>query len=133
MGLIVESTEVIIATDQGIVKAGSYTRKVDGERWNKEYLSEIKGVPWEPNPGSSDCRINASLKPDRIASEPMAKEAQVREPVSRGLYINKSDLQPDKYGLTPGCKGCIASNRGRALVPHDDRCRFRIEDMIKEN
>ena len=57
----------------------------------------------------------------------------MRKLVSRGMYITKSDLQPDKYGLTPGCKGCIASNRGKAPVPHDDRCRVRIEDMIKEN
>ena len=83
MGLIVESTELIIATDSGIIKARSCRRKVDGERWNKEYLSRIKGVPWEPNPGSSDCRINASLKPDKIMTEPMAQEAQVRENASR--------------------------------------------------
>ena len=85
VGLIVESTELIIATDSGIIKARSFRRKVDGERWNKEYMSRIKGVPWEPNPGSSDCRINASLKPERVMTEPLAQEAQVREPVSRGL------------------------------------------------
>ena len=65
VGLVVESTELIIATDSGILKARSYRRKVDGEKWNKDYMSSIKGVPWEPNPGSSDCRINASLKPDK--------------------------------------------------------------------
>ena len=66
-------------------------------------------------------------------AEPLAKDAQVREPVSRGVYITKSDLRPDKYGLTPGCRGCIASNRGKPPLPHDERCRVRIEDMIKDN
>ena len=41
-------------------------------------------------------------------------------------------IQAIKYGLTPGCRGCIASNRGTLGVPHDDRCRWRIEDLIKD-
>ena len=54
VGIIVESTEMIIATDQGAIKARSFRRKVDGERWNKEYLATVRGVPWEPTPGATD-------------------------------------------------------------------------------
>ena len=40
VGVVVESIEIIIATDQGVIKARSFRRKVYGERWNTEYLAE---------------------------------------------------------------------------------------------
>ena len=54
VGIIVESSELIIADEKGVINARSFRRKVDGERWNKEYLAKIRRVPWEPNPGSTD-------------------------------------------------------------------------------
>ena len=65
VGIVVESTEMIIATEKGVVKARSFRRKVDGERWNKEHLSQVKAVPWEPTPGSADEQIRANFKPER--------------------------------------------------------------------
>ena len=132
VGIIVESTEIIIATDQGVIKARSFRRKVDVERWSKMYLASVRGVPWEPTPGSSDEQIRANFKPERETGPELAKESVVRESVSRGLYITKTDLKEDKYGVTPGCKGCIASNKGKPSTLHDDRCRARIEELIKE-
>ena len=124
VGIMVESWELIIAIEKGVMTARSFRRKVDAERWNKEYLAKVRGVPWEPNPGSTDEYIRANPE--------LAKETQFREPVVKGIYITRSDLRSDKYGLTPGCRGCIASNRGTSGIPHDDRFRRRIEDLSKE-
>ena len=63
MGLIVESTELIIATDSGIIKARSFRRKVDGERWNKEYMSRIK-----------ECLGSQTLDPATAGSTPVLNQ-----------------------------------------------------------
>ena len=46
------------------------------------------------------------------------------------MYIRKADLI--KYGFTPGCKGCISSNRGESGVLHNKECRTRIEARIQQ-
>jgi hypothetical protein len=49
----------------------------------------------------------------------------------RGIYIKKDDLREENYGMTPGCRGCEAANRGISGV-HNERCRPRIEKAIEE-
>ena len=49
----------------------------------------------------------------------------------KGLYIARKDLRLGRYGMTPGCRGCIAANRGEIGVNHDDRCRLRIEEEMQ--
>ena len=57
-------------------------------------------------------------------------EVQSRDFKPRGIYIRKEDLREENYGMTPGCKGCEAANRGITAV-HNERCRFRIEKAIE--
>ena len=42
VGIMVESLELVIATEKGVIKARAFRQKVDGERWNKEYLSRVR-------------------------------------------------------------------------------------------
>jgi hypothetical protein len=47
-----ESAEVIIGIDRGVVKARTFRRfGSEEERWRKEKVLELKGVPWELIPG----------------------------------------------------------------------------------
>ena len=48
----------------------------------------------------------------------------------RRLYIRVKDV--DRHGVTPNCKGCIATLRGDG-VPHSDTCRKRIADEIEKS
>ena len=58
-------------------------------------------------------------------------ELQSRVFKPRGIYIKKDDLREENYGMTPGCRGCEAANRGISGV-HNERCRLRIEKAIEE-
>ena len=61
---------------------------------------------------------------EAILREPITKESKPRR-----IYITRSDISKDKYGMTPGCKGCEAINRG-LHGQHDERCRARIEKEL---
>ena len=52
LGIIPETTEVIIGTTKGVLKARSIKRLAKEEaRWNASYVADMKGTPWEPVPG----------------------------------------------------------------------------------
>ena len=56
------SHEILIGTPAGVVKARSVRRKPDFEtRWNLEQFNEMKGVPWEPIPGSDNIEIKSKV------------------------------------------------------------------------
>ena len=50
--------------------------------------------------------------------------------VGRRRYVTKKDLV--KYGYTDECQACtqLASGMHNAKVPHDDRCRDRIGELM---
>ena len=50
--------------------------------------------------------------------------------VDRRRYVTKRDLV--KYGYTDECQACtqLASGMHNAKVPHDDRCRDRIGELM---
>ena len=51
----------------------------------------------------------------------------------RRRYVTKRDLV--KYGYTDECQACTqwASGMHNAKVPHDDRCRDRIGELVAED
>ena len=51
----------------------------------------------------------------------------------RRRYVTKRDLV--KYGYTDECQACtqLASGMHNAKVPHDDRCRDRIGELMAED
>ena len=53
--------------------------------------------------------------------------------VDRRRYVTKKDLV--KYGYTDDCQACtqLASGMHNAKVPHDDRCRDRIGELMAED
>ena len=52
-----------------------------------------------------------------------------RESIPRRIYIKKDDVSDSKYGITVGCRGCEAANRGLVGI-HSESCRVRIEKEI---
>jgi hypothetical protein len=53
------------------------------------------------------------------------KEVQIRR-----LRINKKDVE--KFGMTPGCDGCRAANRGAPARNHNEECRKRIKGELEK-
>ena len=73
-------------------------------------MNEFQGVPWEPIPGRKGIEVRANLEFPPDDKEPEAvHEPEPREIIRRRAGITKVDTE--KYGMTPGCHGCVAQNR----------------------
>ena len=132
VGLRMRSGELLVATEDSIVKARSWCRKPEAERWNKEALSKIKGVPWEPVPGQGRTQIKSRITiRDQPIPDSELPEVELRPGKALGIWITKREVM--KYGITPGCAGCVAQNRGRTGVAHNAKCRERMEEMMQEH
>ena len=91
-------------------------------------LNCAKGVPWEPVPGGG----TRELKPHFRILGP--EEPIVRMPETQvwRIYITREAVSDRRYGLTIGCDGCKAANRGQPGGPHSKSCHERIEQAIEK-
>ena len=48
------------------------------------------------------------------------------------MCIRDSKADVKRYGMTPGCDGCLKVNRGEDSSNHSDQCRLRIEKLMSE-
>ena len=77
LGVRDETSEVIIGTNDGIVKARDF--KCLGsvpDRWSADNVRAIAGTPWEPVPGKPDDAILVRIR--------MPEEGGIPEPVAEG-------------------------------------------------
>ena len=130
LGLKDESNELIVGNKEGVRKIRSWAKKPEGDRWAKEKLDEMKGVPWEPIPGRGIREIKAHVTlPESSTDGGILEEPSTREVIPRRVKIGKEDIA--RFGMTIGCPGCIAANRGK-VANHSEKCRNRMEKRIKE-
>ena len=97
-------------------------------------MEMVGGVPWMPSPesGAGEEAMPAVEIPMEIESPEIERPASDdREFVPRRLYIKSRDIE--KYGVTPGCKGCVAVLRGGRGVPHSEACRMRLIEQISQS
>ena len=86
LGNLERSSEAIIGTPEGIVKARTVRRHAEyRERWNIEELTAVRGTPWEPVPGRGDNEVHPEVHiptPQGIGRQQVGEErtAQVRRP-----------------------------------------------------
>ena len=66
----------------------------------------------------------------REGSGPGKIVVETREQVPRDFYIRKEDAE--KHGYTKGCEGCSSWFKGLSRRPHNDRCRARFRELMKE-
>ena len=86
-----------------------FRRKEESSRRDKDYFNRVKGLPWEPTPGSGSVEVRARFKPSGGEGEGKIEEPTLRESTGRDMYIRKKDVIA--YGFTPGRKGRSAVNR----------------------
>jgi hypothetical protein len=129
-GLRIESGEIFVMTKDGVIKVRAFARKPEDERWNQKQLEEGKGVPWEPIPGRGRIEVKTKVGILRgVGGGDVLMDPEIKETVVKRVYITKKDLET--YGPTVGCRGCRAANRGETSIPHNERCRARIEKEIE--
>ncbi len=120
-----------IGTEGGVIKARDFKRRSDGDqRWSWEELEKVKGSPWEPIPGREGIELKTSVNIDtgEAVHDPMI--GFEKPYVKRRFRINKEDVL--RRGMTPGCKGCSALNRGGQPVNHSEECRSRFQKELEE-
>ncbi len=137
LGVRDESGEVIIGTDEGVIKCRTVKRKgTKEERWTSGQVEDMKGTPWEPEPGRDEAEVGVRL---RVWSErervegPRIPEGVDRPKIGRRFRILREDVE--KYNPTPGCQGCHNAMVGKAAVNHKEECRERMAQsmMADEN
>ena len=128
------SGEIVVGTESGVIKTRTVQRKAYEHRWNKENMDMVGGVPWKVSPSEDSEEgimpaVDIGMEMPEVGIPRAPKED--RRPVPRRLYIRAKDI--DRHGVTPNCKGCIATLRGEGGVPHSDTCRKRLTDEIEKS
>ena len=113
----------------GVKRGTRIARMMELERWDRVF--------------SATCGVRWQLRPDqRNLARPVVLEAEAEQGVApvivmpavpkvdRRRHATKRDLV--KYGYTDECQACtlLASGMHNAKVPHDDRCRDRIGELM---
>ena len=101
------------------------------ERWKKDVILNVTGVPWRPVPGrgGEEIRVDVNIPEPREVIPPIPRQPDV-EPARRRVRINRSDIV--KHGYTVGCDGCHAVRYGLEHRGHNEKCRTRIEEKLAE-
>ena len=131
LGIREESGEVYIGTPDGVIKVRTIRRKAgDSLRWDKALLHSVRGLPWEPVPGRDSVEVPISVSvPDEDKVVLPAAENSEKVIVTRDFKIYRSDVKD--FGLTPGCKGCLAADAGHPVAKnHSAECRSRMLNEI---
>ena len=132
MGHTRTSTEVLIGTSEGVVRAWAVRREADDERWSGVNIKEMKGTPARPNPNMPGIDIQIRIKvtmdfPNAVAEETVP---QRNEDQSRRAYLKRKDFE--KFGYDEDCEGCKRLMANMAPRPHRDTCRSRMESHLEK-
>ena len=128
LGVKEESGEFWIGTREGITTSRSVQRKPDPEKWNRFFLDEFKGLPWDLRQEQHREGEPRYPRADALAEvhpEP-APAPEFRPPTSgpRRCKITRGILH--KFGYTKNCAGCDAARCGLEPRGHSESCRERI-------
>ena len=115
------SSDALVGTEEGVIRAWSVKRLSEGERWSKEKIEKMQGTPGQPDPSKPGIKV-----PVRITMPEEAMPTATREPesVGRKVYLKEEDFMV--HGYTEGCPGCIAQKSGMPARAHNGICRKRL-------
>ena len=96
----------------------------------------VTGVPWNRYKDAMDAdgdlpEAVEPREPDRNQRDRIVL-VETKAKVPREFYMKKEDL--DKHKITRGCPGCASMMyRGTARQPHNEKCRERFRDILKDD
>ena len=140
IGVKVNTSERIVGTRTGIFVVQSVRRKPKSERWNRQLVEDLWGLPWKLRAKDEAEEEEVPEMPGEVNINPEVPEvpneetrAHDHEKQSKRTYLTKSDFA--KYGYTKGCSACaaIAGGIGRTGIPHSEECRKRVEEKLKDD
>ena len=100
------------------------------ERWDRVFSATCVGVPWQLRPDQRNLVRLVVLEAEAEQGVALVIVMVAVPRVDRRRYVTKRDLV--KYGYIDECQACtqLASGMHNAKVPHDDRCRDRIGELM---
>ena len=125
------SGAAIFLTPDGVKRGMRIARMMEHERWDRVFSATCVGVPWQLRPDQRNLvrLVVPEAEAERGVAPVIVMPAVPK--VDRRRYVTKRDLK--KYGYTDECQACtqLASGMHNAKVPHDDRCRDRIGELMQ--
>ena len=148
LGTLMTSNEALIALPDGdVTRARSIARLIPSQRWMKEAVEAIRGVPARPRPKcpSDDSRIETFNNPHLMMDAELKSKLEEEDFMTSdlplclhdgrklpSLRITKQDL--DRYGPTSGCPRCFNYQSGYdGTANHWESCRRRIYRLMYQS
>ena len=124
------SGAAIFLTPDDVKRGTRVVRMMEHERWDRVFSATCDGVLWQLRQDQRNLvrLVVPEAEADQGVAPVIVMPAVPR--VDRRRYVTKRDLV--KYGYTDECQACtqLASGMHNAKVPHDDRCRDRIGELM---
>ena len=119
------SAECFIGNEGGVFRAREIRRLEPRDRWDREAINNVIGVPWRMPDGRWTVD-RPEIQVDPIPMPPVPFDG-ARVPRER---ITKQDI--DEFGATIGCPGCNSIRDNKRRQGHSERCRRRIEESLRK-
>lgn len=103
----------IILTPDGVRTVRSISRLSEDLKWDREFVKQVKGTPWNP--------LGVAHR-DHLGADGSALH---RTQSRKRVYITTPIIK--RLGKTKGCEACI----GKAHTLHTEACRKRITDLLE--
>ena len=106
MGVEDDTSECIIGTSEGTVKARDFKRLADStQRWSADRVKSLQGTPWQPIPGRNEEAIPVRVRLAEEGSEPILPNPDSigapKPEIKRRARISRNDVI--RIGYTIGC------------------------------
>ena len=128
VGVRVKTTERIVMDTTGTYAVQSVRRVPEEQRYDNRLLRNVRGTPWEPNPGD----VSTDL-PEPTLIIPQLPDV---EPTPTRVYNSDNkgtrNVHNRRLGYTAGCRACEVHRAGQSMSgqEHTTECKRRLEDAM---
>ena len=133
LGVSIGTGESIVGDKGGIFKTRSIHRKPIEQRWSREEVLHMRGVPWKPYQHSDDDKLQTRIPTPAEEGEDKRKERSFADAAykPRNFKIEKGDVI--KYGQTPQCMGRHQQMMGLPHKTPTPVCRDRPSKLMMQD
>ena len=124
------SSETLIGTSAGVVRASAIKRFGETEKWDIQAILDMKGTPQQPNPNKPGLHIPIQIRLEAEVPFEMPDLRQARdEDAPKRSYLKRYHF--NEHGYTVDCEGCARLSAGMASRPHAEACRKRMYEAMR--
>ena len=103
--IVPRTEEFVVLIPESAVLVRTVHRLSEDRKWDKEFLSKVKGAPWDFKANAGDDTNDGGI-PEGVDARPPDPPIEIPPRISvRRMYIRRVDVE--KYGPTQGCAGFL--------------------------